>query len=113
MRAIAQENKDDGKGVVSKIAHKIPVFSGTDPKYTWEMFKLKLNIVATNASYKDHEMRAIMLQLLDGNALQHFHAHEGTYLLMPFQDLLEKFNERYGIKVQKVIDTLMRFTSRQ
>jgi hypothetical protein len=107
MRALAKEHKTDSKGVVSKVAHRIPMFTGTDPNYSWEMFRLKLNIVATNASYQDYEMKTILFQTLDGNALQHFHAHESEYLTLTYQQLLEKFNERYGIKLQKVIDTLM------
>jgi hypothetical protein len=107
MRAISKEHKDDSKGVVSKVAHRIPMFTGTDPNYTWEMFRLKLNIVATNASYQDYEMKTILFQTLDGNALNHFHAHEAEYLTLTYQQLLERFNQRYGIKIQKVIDTLM------
>ncbi len=107
MRAISLEHKDDSKGVVGKVAHRIPPFTGTDPQYTWEMFRLKLNIVATNASYQDYEMRTIFFQSLEGNALNHFRAHESEYLTLTYPQLLEKFNKRYGITTQKVIDNLM------
>jgi hypothetical protein len=107
MRAISLEQKDDSKGVVGKVAHHIPPFTGTDPQYPFEMFRLKLNIVATNANYKDYEMRTIFFQSLEGNALNHFNAHESEYLTLTYQQLLDKFNERYGIKTQKVFDNLM------
>jgi hypothetical protein len=107
MRALAKDRKDDSKGVVSKLAHKITPFSGTDETYKWDMFKLKLNIVATNANYHDSEMKAILFQSLEGNALAHFHANEEEYILLTFQELLKKFEERYGVKTQKVIETLV------
>jgi hypothetical protein len=48
-RGLAKDRKDNSKGVVSKIGHQIKQFTGTDEDYTWDMFTLKLNIVATNA----------------------------------------------------------------
>jgi hypothetical protein len=34
MRALAKERKDNSKGVVSKLAHCITQFTGTDENYT-------------------------------------------------------------------------------
>jgi hypothetical protein len=107
MRALAKDRKDDSKGVVSKIAHRIKQFTGTEEDYTWEMFKLKLNIVATNANYQDSEMKAILFQSLEGNALAHFQANEEEYMLLTYQELLKKFGDRYGLKIQKVIENLV------
>ncbi len=98
---------NSSKGVVSKVAHRIPLFTGSNSKYMWEMFRLKLNIVATNAYYADYEMRSIFFQTLEGNALNHFRAHESEYMVLTYQQLLDKFTERYGVKTEKVIDQLM------
>ena len=48
-----------------------------------------------------------MIQSLDVNGLLQYCAHEDEYLMLTFQKQLAKFTERYGVKLQKVIDTSM------
>lgn len=88
----------DGKGVISKIVARIPKFDGKSKEYTWPQFLTSFSIAVSNASYKDYELRAIFLNSLEGNALEHYQAHQDEYRTLQYDALVEKFAERYGPK---------------
>ena len=79
IRQQAAERGDDAKGVVSKIVARIPKFAGDTEKYTWDHFITCFKIAVGNASYKDYELCTIFLNCLEGNALEHYRAHQDSY----------------------------------
>lgn len=87
--------KDD-KGVISKITSRIPKFDGKSESFTWSHFLSCFTIAVGNANYKDYELRAILLNCLDGNALEHYRAHEEEYILLDYNELIKRFTDRYG-----------------
>jgi hypothetical protein len=107
LRAQAASQGDDGKGVVSKIVSRIPKFDGRKKEYTWTQFLTSFSIAVSNASYKEYELRAIFLNSLEGSALEHYQAHEADYRNLSYDQLVEKFAERYGPKRRMGLNSLM------
>lgn len=104
------ERGDDAKGVVSKIVSRIPKFDGASQKYKWEHFLTSFSIAVGNASYRDYELRTIFLNCLEGNALEHYRAHQETYRLLPYLKLVEKFAKRYQEPQRQGINRLVGIT---
>lgn len=110
LRATIPERGDDAKGVVSKIISRLPKFDGTTDTYSWEKFLSQFKIAVSNASYRDYELRAIFLNSLDGNALEHYRAHEEEYLHYTYDKLIKSFEKRYGTEKRKGVNTLVGIT---
>lgn len=98
---------EDPKGVVSKIVSRIPKFDGKSTEYTWSHFLTCFSIAVSNASYQDYELRAIFLSCLEGNALEHYRAHLDEYSALGYEDLVAKFEERYGEKKRVGLNDLV------
>jgi hypothetical protein len=99
LRIAALEQGKDAKGVVSKIVARIPKFDGnTKSKYTWSHFWTAFGIAVSNASYQDYELRAIFLSCLEGNALEHYRAHQETYINLKYDELVARYADRYDEK---------------
>jgi len=100
----------DARGVVSKIVSRIPKFDGKTTTYSWSHFLTCFSIAVGNASYQDFELRAIFLNCLEGNALEHYRANQENYRQLGYQDLVEKFQTRYGEKSRTSISSLVGIT---
>lgn len=106
-RMMAMDKSKDEKGVVSKLVSRIPKFSGENEEYTWPTFLTCYSMAVANANYSSSELRSIFLQCLEGNALVHYSANEADYGTLKYEDLINRFEQRYGEKIRDAIDALM------
>jgi hypothetical protein len=110
VRTAAVQQGADAKGVVSKIVSRIPKFDGRTEKYSWSHFLTCFTIAVGNANYQDFELRAIFLNCLEGNALEHYRANQEDYRHLKYDELVERFQTRYGEKTRTSINSLMGIT---
>ena len=106
-RMMAMDKSKDEKGVVSKLVSRIPKFSGEKEEYNWATFLTCYSMAVANANYSSSELRSIFLQCLEGSALVHYSANEADYGTLKYEDLINRFEERYGEKIRDAIDALM------
>lgn len=106
-RMMAMDKSKDEKGVVSKLVSRIPKFSGENEEYNWSTFLTCYSMAVANANYSSSELRSIFLQCLEGSALVHYSANEADYGTLKYEDLINRFEERYGEKIRDAIDALM------
>lgn len=106
-RMMAMDKARDDKGVVSKLVSRIPKFSGEKEDYKWETFLTCYSMAVANANYSPSELRSIFLQCLEGSALIHYSANEADYGTLPYEDLIRRFEARYGEKLRDSIDAMM------
>jgi hypothetical protein len=95
--------------VASKIASKIPKFTGEGESYSWDDFLLKIQIASMNQSFDEGELKVILFQALEGNAQKYLSAHQ-EILDLSFVQALERLGKVYRQTKESNVSALQTLT---